>query len=109
MRELFKALSDLENQLIALYGVSLNEAMALCSIGSEMLSASEISEMTGLAPSHTSKVIKSVEDKGFIKRNLGKKDKRQMYFKLTEKGNDCLLKIKEEGIDIPEFLKVLFE
>lgn len=35
MRELLKALSELENQLITTYGISLNEAMVLCSIGSE--------------------------------------------------------------------------
>ena len=30
MRELFKALSSLESELEAKYGVSLNEAMVLC-------------------------------------------------------------------------------
>ena len=33
MRVLFKALSELETRLIEQYGVSLNEAMALCCIG----------------------------------------------------------------------------
>ena len=35
MRELFKALSELETRLMEQYGVSLNEAMALCCIGGE--------------------------------------------------------------------------
>lgn len=44
MRELFKALSELETRLIEQYGVSLNEAMALCCIGGDTLTASVISE-----------------------------------------------------------------
>ena len=35
MRELFKALSELETRLMEQYGVSLNEAMALCCIGGD--------------------------------------------------------------------------
>jgi hypothetical protein len=60
MRELFKALSELETRLMEQYGVSLNEAMALCCIGGDTLTASVISENTGLSASHTSKVIRSV-------------------------------------------------
>ena len=44
MRELFKALSELENSLVDMYGVSLNEAMVLCSIGRETVAASTIVE-----------------------------------------------------------------
>lgn len=79
MRELFKALSELETRLMEQYGVSLNEAMALCCIGGDTLTASVISENTGLSASHTSKVIRSIEEKELIVRNLGDKDKRQMH------------------------------
>ena len=47
MRELFKALSELETRLMEQYEVSLNEAMALCCIGGDTLTASVISENTG--------------------------------------------------------------
>ena len=57
MRELFKALSELETRLMEQYGVSLNEAMALCCIGGDTLTASVISENTGLSASHTSKAV----------------------------------------------------
>ena len=85
MRELFKALSELETRLMEQYGVSLNEAMALCCIGGDTLMASVISEKTGLSASHTSKVIRSIEEKELIVRNLGDKDKRQMHFTLSTK------------------------
>ena len=47
MRELFKALSELEANLIEQHGVSLNEAMALCCIAGYSLTASAISEGFG--------------------------------------------------------------
>ena len=70
MRELFKALSELETRLMEQYGVSLNEAMALCCIGGDTLTASVISENTGLSASHTSKVIRSIEEKELIVRKF---------------------------------------
>ncbi len=108
MRELFKALSELETRLIEKHGVSLNEAMALCCIGGDTLTASIISEHTGLSASHASKVIRTIEEKGLIIRSLGDKDKRQMYFTLSGKGCECLKALKENEIEIPELLKPLF-
>ena len=61
MRELMMALSDFENKLMDTHGVSLNEAMVLCALGGECITASVIAERTGLRPSHTSKVIGSLE------------------------------------------------
>lgn len=108
MRELFKALSELENKLMEKYGVSLNEAMALCCIGTDRLTASVISEHTGLSASHASKVIRSIEEKELIIRSLGDKDKRQMHFVLSHKGHECLKRLKEQEIEIPDLLKPLF-
>ena len=99
MRELFKALSELETRLMEQYGVSLNEAMALCCIGGDTLTASVISENTGLSASHTSKVIRSIEEKELIVRNLGDKDKRQMHFTLSDKGHECLEALKANEIE----------
>ena len=44
MRELFQALSLLEARLLEQYGVSLNEAMVLCSISGETVAAGAIVE-----------------------------------------------------------------
>ena len=52
-----------------------------------------------------SKVIKSVEDKGLVDRVLGDKDKRQMYFSLSEEGKKRLSSIKCDRVEIPELLK----
>ncbi len=109
MSGLFKALSVLESRLIEVHGISLNEAMVLCCIGKETVTASAIVEGTGLKASHASKVIRSVEDKGLLVRSMGEKDKRQMYFSLTDEGWKCVQGIKDKGVEIPEMLLPLFK
>ena len=109
MRELLKALSELENQLVTTYGISMHEAMVLCSIGGETVAAGTIVERTGMTPSHASKTISLIEKKEMVARFLGKQDKRQMYFTLTGKGKGCLEEIKKQGINVPELLQPLFD
>ena len=111
MREIYKALDCYETEFENEYGICLNEAMALCCLSHDApkLSASDISEKTGMSCSQTSKVLKSVENKKMIKRSLGKTDKRQMYFTLTNDGKECLDKIRCREITIPEILKPVFE
>ena len=109
MRELMMALSDFENKLMDAHGVSLNEAMVLCALGGECVTASVIAERTGLRPSHTSKVIGSLEERGYLVRKLGKTDKRQMYLSLTEEGRGCLARIKAYSFEVPTLLQPVFD
>ena len=44
-----------------------------------------------------------------VTRDLGKQDKRQMYFTLTDKAKACLEEIKQQGVDIPQLLQPLFD
>ena len=100
MRDIYKALSIFETAFEEVYGISLNEA------GKEITSTA-IAERTEMAPSHTSKVIRAVEDKGLIRRALGEVDKRQMYFSLTEAGKKRLNELDLDKVEIPEMLKPL--
>ena len=109
MRDIYKALSVFETAFEEMYAISLNEAMVLCALreaGKEITSTA-ISERTEMAPSHTSKVIRAVEDKGLIRRSLGKVDKRQMYFSLTEAGKKRLDELDLNKVEVPEILKPL--
>ena len=91
------------------YRLSMNEGVLLsCLARHGELSSGEIAEMLRLTCSNTSKVIRSVEGKGFVIRKLGEEDKRQMYFSLTEKGRGLLGSINCEEIETPELLKTLF-
>jgi len=80
--------------------------MLLCILSkTEKLSSGEIADALGLTASNASKVIKSVENKGMIKRVIGNTDKRHMYFSLTPKGKECLSVINCNHIELPDFLK----
>ena len=111
MREVFRALSEFENELIRVHDVTLNEAMLLCCLDQEdrkvPFSASDISEKTGLTASHTSKVLRSAEAKELIERSLGSNDHRKMFFELSQKGKERLVEIKRNKVEIPSLLKKL--
>ena len=107
MRDLMQALAGIENNLMEVHGVSLNEAMVLCSIGTDTVTAGTIIACTGMTSSHTSKTIRSAEEKGLLTRSLGENDKRQMYFSLTPEGERCLTQLHCCDIEVPAVLKQL--
>lgn len=105
IREIYRAIVDFEIIMASKYGLSLNEGMLLCCLAKgKTLSSTEIAENLGLTCSNTSKVIKVVENKGLVKRSLGKKDKRNMLFTLTDKGYQSLARFEEGVNDIPPVL-----
>lgn len=108
IRDIQRAVNQFELHFEKMYGICLNEGMVLCSLSkSGQLSSGEIGELLGLTLSNGSKVIRSVENKGFVKRVIGDKDKRQMYFSLTRQGCELLLEIKSDAVEIPELLKTI--
>ena len=104
MRDIYKALAGFEAQFEEVYGLSLNEAMQEAQ---KEMTSTDLSARTEMGTSHTSKVIRTVEEKGLIKRALGETDKRQMYFSLTPKGEKQLEAINLEKVEVPEMLKPL--
>jgi len=108
IRDINRAIIDYEIRLEKEYGLCLNEGMLLCSLNkTSELSSGEIAEALGLTPSNASKVICSVEKKALIRRVIGKKDKRQMYFSLTTKGREKLQSVSCSGIEVPELLRII--
>ncbi|MGM9713845.1 MAG: MarR family winged helix-turn-helix transcriptional regulator [Prevotella sp.] len=105
MRELVRALSSLEATLIDVHGVSLNEAMAMCAIGSDSVTPSTVMEHTGLSASNVSKVMGSLERKRLVSRKMGREDKRHVMVCLTARGRETLQRMKDYRFDIPEVLR----
>ena len=108
MRELFQALSLLEGQLVSGYGITLNEAVVLCSVGDGSVLAGTIAGCTGMSPSHASKIISHVEKKGLLERKVAESDKRCMYFTLTPEGRRLLHAIDARGVEVPSSLEFFF-
>ena len=109
MHGVVQALSQMERQLNERFSLTMNEAMFLCCVGKDTLSASTISETTCLTPSHASKVLRSVEKKGYVLRSLGEKDKRMMNFSLTPEGLEVIKSLECEPLNVPEFLQPLLD
>jgi DNA-binding MarR family transcriptional regulator len=109
IRDLQRAVYLFELQFEKKYGISLNEGMVLCSLSkTASLSSGELGELLGLSSSNTSKVICSVEKKGYVERVVGTKDKRNMYFSLTASGRDLLDNVSDETVEMPDSLRALF-
>ncbi len=107
VRDIYRAIGEFEQQFFDQFQLSFNEAMALCMLLEGNLSSGELAERLGLSNSNASKVIRSVEQKGFIKRILGDIDRRQMYFGLTAKGKKRIEAIKTAEIRFPSLLNDL--
>lgn len=104
IRDLYRAINDFEIKFFEKHNLCLNEGMLLCALQSEELTSGEIAEILNLTASNTSKVIRSVEEKGLISRVMGKKDKRQMFFSLSPDGRACLESLRTEKVEMPPIL-----
>ncbi len=100
IRDICRSISDFESEFHKTHGLCLNEGMVLCSLKEKRLSSGEIAKQINLTCSNTSKLIRSIEDKGFIERDLGAEDRRQMYFSLTEVGLAKLEEIESDKIEL---------
>lgn len=102
MRDLARALAQLEGDLEEAFGLTLNGAMVLCAIGEDCVTASFVSEQTGCRPPLTSKVLNALEGKELLTRSLGKEDRRQVLVSLTPQGKEILARLKEHKFNLPQ-------
>ena len=108
IRELYQAIVDFEMGFQQTYDMTFNEGVVLCALKKAPLSSGELAKELKLSASNTSKVIKSVEDKGFIERYMGQKDRRKMYFTLTESGKAKVNSLKcDEAQMSPKLKEIL--
>lgn len=95
LKDMYKALYAYEKKFSERMGVTINEGALLCCLKDNMpKTANELSDFIGLSCSRVSRIINSIEKKGYILREIGMLDKRQMIFTLTDVGRK---KIKEMG------------
>lgn len=105
IREVQRALEVFEATFEKINDISLKEGMIMCWLSENECNASDLAGRTEMSCSNCSKIISSLEKKGFITRNFGKIDKRNMLFSLTKSGENKLAQLKINLPEIPEFLK----
>ena len=111
MRDIFRAMGHFEIAFEEAYQLSLNEAMILCALREAQaeMTATNLSKRTELSPSHTSKMLRILEEKKLIERTLGDEDRRLMKFNLTKNGKKRVDELEIEKVEIPELLRPLFK
>ncbi|MDD2424849.1 MAG: winged helix DNA-binding protein [Bacteroidales bacterium] len=109
LRDIYHALAEVESVFHKKHNLCLNEAMIICSLKEGRMASGEIAGLLNLTCSNTSKLLRSVEEKGFVERDLGEKDKRQMYFSLTKAGVQKLISLEVENLELPEILSKLIK
>lgn len=110
LRDIFRAIRECEMNFQEKYDLCLNEGMALCSLSKKgKITSSELAECLGLTNSNTSKVIRSIEEKGLISRIMGKTDKRNMYFKISKAGIQKLEEMNEAEPEIDTVLSFIYD
>ena len=106
LRDINRAIAELEHQFSQRFDLNINEAMLLCTLKEKgELSSGAVAEALGLSASNASKVIASTEKKNLISRNLCKEDKRQMFFSLTTSGREKIETLRNVSMNLPEILK----
>ncbi len=99
IKDIYKVLYQFEKDFAEANELTINEAMLLCCLKDcDSKSAGTICEFIGLSNSRVSKVITSMEDKGYIRRKVSKEDKRQMFFSLTPKGKEKVGQMKDADL-----------
>lgn len=99
--EEYRAINEFEQRFHSTSNLCVNEAILLCLLHKEnSLSASEIVSQLFLPAPHVSKLIKSLEKKGYISRKIDKKDKRKMIFSLNKNGVEKIQQISAYGVQL---------
>ncbi len=109
IRDIYQAINDFESKFQQAYDLSFNEGAILCMLKSKPLSSGDLAKELKLSASNTSKAIKMVEDKGYIVRSFGQKDRRKMFFSLSESGKIKIALVKCEENQMPLKLRELVQ
>lgn len=103
LKDIYKALYNFEKSFAETNGITINEGMILCCMkDGKSRTANELCDFVGLSNSRVSRIITTVEAKGFIAREMGAKDKRQMIFSLTNVGKRKIQEMLQQEMDFSE-------
>lgn len=105
LRDVYRSINYMEQKVINNHGITINEAMIICMLRDQKLSSGAIAENLALPPSHTSKLIKSLETKNLLIRTIHPSDKRKMFFALSVEGKELLTKVASISEELFTLLK----
>ncbi len=108
IKSTLRAISKLEETIRGSYGVSLTEALCLCSAAGTSMEegqgcayGTDLAEEVGLSPSRLSRVLSALEKKGLIVRARNEADRRKYEIAPSAEGQMLLQRMRDDGIEIP--------
>ena len=104
IRKIQTALKRFEETLKKETGLSLNDALCLCSIGKDFHEPSAISKQLELSPSRITRVLDTLEVRGYISRRISDTDRRGIWVELTDDGKAIIEKYQCTEIRVPQEL-----
>lgn len=108
IKEIYRILYQFEKEFSERHAMTINEAMLLCCLKQGgARTAGELCEFVGLSAPRVSKVIATVESKGYIRREIGSHDRRQMLFVLTDRGAAKIRQMQQAAMGFDELVAQL--
>ena len=102
LRSTLFATKRMYNVLAAENGITQGIGYVLINIGKEGMPATKIAPIMGMTSSSLSRLLKRMEDDGYIYRKHDKKDKRVVKVFVTEKGLKLREMVKKAVIEFNE-------
>ncbi|TCN70064.1 MarR family winged helix-turn-helix transcriptional regulator [Acetobacteroides hydrogenigenes] len=109
LKDIYKALHEFEASFLKQYGITVNEGIILCMLGDGPLKVGDICADCSLSNSRLSKVLGSLEKKGYVQRTIDPNDRRVVMVELTPIGIEKRSTMSEEQVCIPDALSKLLE
>jgi DNA-binding MarR family transcriptional regulator len=104
VRKLQNAIKELETTLKKDTGLSLNDAMCLCSISRGIREPGLLARELDLSPSRLSRILDSLETRNLVTRSLSDKDRRSISVQLTSYGDALIIQYRCAQEAVPDIL-----
>lgn len=104
IRKIQTALKRFEETLKEKTGLSLNDALCLCSIGKDIHEPGALSKQLELSPSRLTRILDTLDKRGYISRRISDTDRRNIWVDLTDKGTNIIEEYQCADIRIPDEL-----
>lgn len=104
IRKIQSAFRQFEETLHAETGLSLNDAITLCSVSKGIREPGMLARELDLSPSRLTRILDALETRGLITRSLSPSDRRSLTVSLTDTGAKLVKKYKCTKIEIPQEL-----
>lgn len=88
IRHLWHKISRMYNQKANEYGITISIGFILLNIDKEGTPSTQLGPKMGMEPTSLSRTLKTMEDKGLIRRQPDLQDKRKVLIFLTQEGID---------------------